>query len=117
MYMYVYMYMGVPRNGATSKWMACNGKSFINGRFGGTPISGNLRICILLIVYDMYICLYTYIYIHIYMIINYQSINLLLYVTQIIDDDTDRQPYSMRYQCGTPDAIDQKPSASHHHMG
>ena len=34
--------MGVLQNG--SKWMVYNGKSYLNGRFRGTPISGNLQI-------------------------------------------------------------------------
>ena len=41
--------------------------STIAGWFGGTPIYGNLHICIYVYMYVcMYICIYVYMYIHIY---------------------------------------------------
>ena len=37
-------YMGVYENRGTPKWMVCNGKTYWNGWFGGTPIFGNTHI-------------------------------------------------------------------------
>ena len=38
---YVYIYMGVSKNGGTPKWMVYNGKPYKNGWFGSTTIFGN----------------------------------------------------------------------------
>ena len=35
------VHMVVSINGCTQQWLVCNGKSHLNGWFGGTPISGN----------------------------------------------------------------------------
>ena len=35
--------MGVSLNGGTPKWMVYNGKPYLNGWFGGTPIFGNTQ--------------------------------------------------------------------------
>ena len=42
---YLY-YMGVSINGGSPKWMVCKGKSYYNCWFRGTPICGNLHICV-----------------------------------------------------------------------
>ena len=40
----VYIHLGVSINGGTTKWRVYEGKCNQNGRFGGTPISGNHHI-------------------------------------------------------------------------
>ena len=50
----VVVHMGVSSKRGTPKWMVYNGKSYWNGRFGGTPIFGNTHIQILLGVIPVY---------------------------------------------------------------
>ena len=45
-----------PSHGGTKKWMAYTGKSYWNGWFGGTPISGNLHIICSIFCPTLWLC-------------------------------------------------------------
>lgn len=45
----MYIYVRVSINGATQEWMVYTGKSYESRSFGGTPISGNVHICVMLL--------------------------------------------------------------------